>query len=156
MWPWRSWVRIPSATPFNCNLRKAFRFAYFNKQTYYIIENNYILGRSQGVRHGTLTPASAGSNPAVPARKKHLFDASAFFNEILPLHVVRGCPYDLFVIFKILLLTASTKTSTSSSPSMQTARRQSLSLPSISARQSSELFRTSSSGRIGRISSFPE
>ena len=30
----------------------------------------FILGCSQGVRHGTLTPASAGSNPAIPANNK--------------------------------------------------------------------------------------
>ena len=29
----------------------------------------YTLGCRQGVRQGTLTPSSAGSNPAIPARK---------------------------------------------------------------------------------------
>ena len=32
----------------------------------------FTMGRSQAVRHETLTLASVGSNPAIPARKKHL------------------------------------------------------------------------------------
>ena len=55
MWPWRPWVRVPLLTPFSpvCCCTAAQLPA---------------MGCSQVVRHGTLTPAVAGSSPATPAR----------------------------------------------------------------------------------------
>ena len=47
-----------------------------------IYEQQYVtLGRSQVVRQGTLTPSSAGSSPAVPA-KFHLYSSVSFKKNI--------------------------------------------------------------------------
>ena len=57
MWLWMPWVRIPLLTPF---------FLFFLAAG--AADTLPALGCSQVVRHGTLTPAFAGSSPATPAK----------------------------------------------------------------------------------------
>ena len=47
------------------------------------------MGCRQAVRHGTLTPAFVGSNPAIPARKKHLLRQVLFSVKFVPAERVK-------------------------------------------------------------------
>ena len=47
------------------------------------------MGCRQAVRHGTLTPAFVGSNPAIPARKKHLPRQVLFSVKFVPAERVK-------------------------------------------------------------------